>query len=195
MSEVIYEGRRIRVLFLSSFFQSPWVPEKWIFPFSLLFSSMTCFFKTSGFSQTWTSPLQVVRSQSRSQYPTPWPMMSASEARQKGHSLNIINIITTSLFNLIGSNKRARVSIDHGPRKIAFASATRLSRIFGTRACTPQCSWHTGTPTYLFRFGTQAWLSPLPIWGKGPSPNFGGEASHDYSWFGLIDNLFYETFS
>ena len=118
MSEVIYEGRRIRVLFLSSFFQSPWVPEKWILPFSLLFSSMTCFFKASGFSQTWTSPLQVVRSQSRSQYPTPWPMMSASEARQKGHSLNIINITTTSFFNVTAS-KKGPVSVQTtGPAKL-----------------------------------------------------------------------------
>jgi hypothetical protein len=37
----------------------------------------------------------------------------------------------------MGSKKRARVTIDHGPRKIDFASATRLSRIFGTRGFPP----------------------------------------------------------
>jgi len=41
------------------------------------------------------------------------------------------------------------VNIDHEPRKISLASATRLSQVLGTR----------------------------------------GFPSHDYSWFGFIDNI------
>ena len=64
----------------------------------------------------------------------------------------------------------------HRPRarKIPFASATRLSRAFGTRACTPQClstiGRLLGLQTLLhavLRFGTQAWLSVprlLVVW-------------------------------
>jgi len=60
--------------------------------------------------------------------------------------------------------------IDHGPCKISFASATRLSRAFGTRACTPQSLPSIGGRyglEALLRFGTQAWLSVprlLVVW-------------------------------
>jgi hypothetical protein len=37
------------------------------------------------------------------------------------------------MIELNNRKKRARVLVDHGPRKISFASATRLSRKLGTR--------------------------------------------------------------
>jgi hypothetical protein len=58
--------------------------------------------------------------------------------------------------------------VDHGPYKISFASATRLSRAFGTR----------GFPRLHH------------LWSSGPPTYFGGQASHDYSWFGFIGNIF-----
>jgi len=44
----------------------------------------------------------------------------------------------------------------------------------------------------LFRLGAQAWLSPLlSVEQWAPHLLKGGQASHDYSWFGFIDP-FYE---
>ncbi len=48
---------------------------------SLFFCSNRCFLRTSYFLQKYKSPLQVVRLESRSQYPIPVPIMSISESR------------------------------------------------------------------------------------------------------------------
>jgi hypothetical protein len=62
------------------------------------------------------------------------------------------------------SIKNPRLNIGHGFTKIPSASATRLSQEPGTR----------GFPR-------------LPhLWGSGPPTDFGGQVSHDYSWFGFI---------
>jgi len=59
------------------------------------------------------------------------------------------------------------MNIHHEPRKIPLASAIRLSRVLGTR----------GFPRLHH------------IWHSGPPNGYGGQASHDCSWFGFVGNI------
>jgi hypothetical protein len=35
----------------------------------------------------------------------------------------------------------------------------------------------------------------VPSWSSGPPTGYGGQASHDYSWFGFIDSLSQDFFA
>jgi hypothetical protein len=64
--------------------------------------------------------------------------------------------------------RRARVNIDHGPAKFLLLRQ----------------------PGYPEQLGPVAFPA-YPISGEaGPPTGYGGQASHDYSWFGFIGNPF-----
>jgi hypothetical protein len=72
--------------------------------------------------------------------------------------------------------KKARDQIDHGPAEfLPCLPAGRLLRQPGY----PESSGPVAFPA-------------CSIWNSGPPTNYGGQASHDYSWFGFIGNVFFK---